>query len=279
MKKFTKFCFILCGILIVLGIIGITAGMALGVKPGQFLNLAHYNNHTFPWNEEDFWEEIREDGMDEHSEYELEKLYDSANFRKLNLELNHAVIHVYHHEKDGILVKAGNAGNYFRCREDEDELTLTDDRPGSQETLQLEIYLPGRKLEKMNLEIGASVLYADKLYADEITITVGAGEVSIGELMADREADLEVGAGEMEVKYFSGGNLDLECGIGVLYVTAEGSTADYNYEVTGGIGEISINGESYAGLGFEHRKDNGAARKVQMECGIGEIALDFAEDI
>ena len=49
MKRFIKFCLILAAALAVIGVVGIGVGMAMGARPGQFLNLAHYEGSIFRW--------------------------------------------------------------------------------------------------------------------------------------------------------------------------------------------------------------------------------------
>ena len=88
-------------------------------------------------------------------------------------------------------------------------------------------------------------------------------------------AELDVGTGELTVKHFKGGSMNLDCGVGTLEVTAAGSEKDYNYTLDCGIGSIRLGSQSYSGLDRSASIDNGADKTITADCGIGMISLDF----
>ena len=49
MKGFMKFCLMLAAGLGFIGLVGVGVGMAMGARPYQFLNLAHYDGSIFHW--------------------------------------------------------------------------------------------------------------------------------------------------------------------------------------------------------------------------------------
>jgi hypothetical protein len=54
-----------------------------------------------------------------------------------------------------------------------------------------------------------------------------------------------------------------------------GAENDYNYEISCGVGQVKIGSTSYSGLGNSQEVDNGASRKMEIDCGIGEVVLSF----
>jgi len=351
MKSFNKFCLILAGVFVVLGIIGVTAGMALGARPGQFLNMVHYRNSGWPlwWrqtNVADLTEDWLDDSLEDAGDWledslddslddlddrldgswdwsedvwrywedpdmkdvdELKKLigggvdtfegdYGSPDTRKLKLDLNSSFVKIYTYDREEIRIEGANAQRYLKILENGDTLTLEDHRKSRKKPLILVIYLPQRQLENLDFDMGASEFYASELSAEKITIDMGAGEAkaeslnaekvemglgagifTVRNIEAEEKAVLNVGTGELVVERFAGGDLELDCGIGHISLTATGKESDYNYTLDCGIGSLELNGKSYSGLGREQNIDNQASKKIAMECGIGEIELNFED--
>ena len=101
------------------------------------------------------------------------------------------------------------------------------------------------------------------------------GSSTVDSLDAQKNAKLDVGTGELTVNHFTGGDLELDCGVGTLDVTAAGNEADYNYSLDCGIGTIRLGSSSYSGLDRSKTIDNRADKQVHADCGIGMISLDF----
>lgn len=64
MKSFSKFCLMLAGIFVILGIVGVTAGMALGARPSQFLHVVHYGSGKWMWDPLQDIQDWKEDASD-----------------------------------------------------------------------------------------------------------------------------------------------------------------------------------------------------------------------
>ena len=57
-----------------------------------------------------------------------------------------------------------------------------------------------------------------------------------------------VGAGSLTAVGEAGKKVDIECGVGELNYTAEGTKEDFNYFIECGIGELNLENESYSGV-------------------------------
>lgn len=129
-----------------------------------------------------------------------------------------------------------------------------EERQSKQGDRKVTITLPQNfRPEQVELNIGAASAALCALNADEIELNVGAGSLTAGALDAE-EIELNVGAG------YAG-------------VTLDGGWSDYRYDVTSGMGSITVNGQTLAGgLGSESAGGSGG-RQLNLTCGMGSIEL------
>ncbi len=154
----------------------------------------------------------------------------------------------------------------------------------------LTIYIP-RDLTFASLDIdtGAGTFYAARLSADEVDFDFGAGDVNIVELNANREAEIEGGAGKIvigggrlaDLKLFMGvgeldltsemtGGAELNLGVGEVNITMLGGENSYTVEMNKGIGSLTYNGENVSGGRF----GNGD-RYIEINGGVGSVNIQF----
>lgn len=146
---------------------------------------------------------------------------------------------------------------------------------GNQYKGRLTIQVPADlQFKEASVKVGAGVLTAEDLQAEEMDIEVGAGQVYLNSFYA-KEVDLECGAGEADLYGEITKEIKIECGVGKVHYTAEGSQEDYDYEVSCGIGSVTVGGDSYSGLGGERKISNGGSKKMEIECGIGLVDVSF----
>lgn len=181
-------------------------------------------------------------------------------------------------EGDTIYVKALRNGNIW------DEI----------KNCEITLYVPqGVYLDGADMSVGAGSIQIEELYAGEISLEAGAGEITAQRLQADT-LDMSVGAGLIEVYELEARQLDGEVGVGHLYlegnVTEHGDIQcsmgsvemylemgeeDYNYAVECGMGSVEIGGRAYSGLAREQYVDNGAARQIDVDCAMGSVEIYF----
>src|SRR5699024_8239131 len=102
-----------------------------------------------------------------------------------------------------------------------------EDRQSKQEDRKVTITLPQNfRPERVELNIGAASAALCALGADEIEVNVGAGSLTADALDA-QELELTVGAGSADVKL-------------------GGGWSDYRYDVTSGMGSVTVNGITLA---------------------------------
>lgn len=161
---------------------------------------------------------------------------------------------------------------------------------------QITLYIPeGIVWDEVNVELGAGRLEFSELTAKEASLEVGAGQI-VGELFRVDELDIDVGAGSVEladaqVRYLeadvSMGSLiyagditseaKLECSMGNIEVELAGTEKDYDYELRGMMGSLIIGGQDYSGLGNRRVQKNGASKRIDAECSMGNIEIRFKD--
>ena len=146
---------------------------------------------------------------------------------------------------------------------------------------------------EVELETGAGDFTIDALFAKRLSLSLGAGKVTINDLRITERAEVEGGAGELAIMGGSIRDLSLEMGVGDAEITAAmlgncdiefgigdarldliGSEDDYTLEVSRGIGNVEIDGTKVSG---NSRVGNGTSR-LDIECGIGNVVISFVKE-
>jgi len=146
--------------------------------------------------------------------------------------------------------------------------------------------------DSVSVDTGAGRFTVDVLSASRLRLDLGAGEVSINELNATSEADIEGGAGKLTVLGGVLRNLDLEMGVGEMCITAEilgesdieygvgkaeltllGGKEAYRLDVEKGIGSITVDGEDLGGDSVYGSGDN----RIDVSGGIGSCRISFKD--
>ena len=168
----------------------------------------------------------------------------------------------------------------------------TDSIVGSSEGAVLTITVPKGTVNSVSLKTGAGRFTAESLIAETVNFHFGAGEVSIGSLVATERAliesgagritissgalhdlDMETGVGEVDLTSALTGDCELNAGIGRLNVNLIGVQDDYTLEIEKGIGTVTVDGKEVTDFGSS---GNGAC-EVEISGGIGAINITFKE--
>jgi len=148
----------------------------------------------------------------------------------------------------------------------------------------------GTVFEDVDIETGAAKMTADTLSANTLELKFGAGEVHIESLNAITDVEIEGGACDIDI---SGGTLngltlemgvgsldltaalvgecELEFGVGAADITLVGTKDDYRIDVDKGLGSITVDGESFSGIGDSGNGNN----HIEISGGVGAIEISF----
>ena len=155
----------------------------------------------------------------------------------------------------------------------------------------LTIYVPvGTVFDNVNIKTGAGRFTVDSLSAATIGFELGAGDVTISKLIAEKSANIEGGAGRITISDGAIKNLDLEMGLGQLNLTSAltgdcnldsgvgemnvtllGSKDDYELDIEKGIGNITVDGKNVTDFG----SSGNGANEVDIHGGVGAINVRF----
>lgn len=132
------------------------------------------------------------------------------------------------------------------------------------------------RFAEASVGLSAGYLHIVDISADELSVDVGAGEGSVEGFRA-YEADLDCGAGSLIAAGIAEKQVDIDCGVGEIIYTAQGKESDYNYNIDCGVGEIVCGKNTYSGLGRSKTIDHHGSREMDIDCGIGSVAVNFSE--
>lgn len=157
------------------------------------------------------------------------------------------------------------------------------------------LIIPANKeFESVSMEFGAAEVKVENIMAEELKLTVGAGDMILDKLFVTKKAKIKVGAGEIQVKNAELANADLECGVGELdlegkitgdsklkcgvgeidLVIRDAVQEDYYGDLKCGLGQLTFGDISISGSGKKSYGSEGANR-LDAECGVGEVNVKF----
>lgn len=269
MRKGWKIFWIICGTMVVIGLVCCAVAWGMGVTTSMLHNRFPYG---IGW--------VRDDdpGPD------AENIHESfAGVTEIDMELAAGKVIFMEGSGSEVRVDTDNLREKlgFNCYMDGNKLRLASKKRLS--NLKnigrgtITVTLPGdMTFEEVSLSVGAGTLEIESVNTGDLSVEVGAGEVVIDSFLAD-EADFGCGAGSIEARGEVRKEADLKCGVGSIEYTAFGHETEYNYDIECGIGEIVCGSNSYSGLGRGQNIDNNADRKISIEGGVGSVIVSFEE--
>lgn len=145
-----------------------------------------------------------------------------------------------------------------------------------------------KKFEFVSVEAGAASINIDEVNTNILMLNLGAGTTTINNLIVNNRADIDGGAGNIEIKTSTINNLDLDMGVGNLVVTSNltgenkinsgignltlnlnKSLEDYTFTFDKGIGNIKINGENIKNIDLPNTGNN----QISIDGGVGNTTI------
>lgn len=257
MKRFTKYCLLLAACFGCLGLVFCFTGLAMGA---DFTGVAfYYDSETgrFYTVENKQNQEISKD---------FEQSYNGVD--TILVEIARANMTIIPGEKENVVVKAVNPGRKFYCEQTGKTLKIKEYNKENRFFGFLD--LKGKN-PKIVVEVPENLLF------QKLDLEVGVGSLETGELQTEKLFG-ECGVGNLSFTGEIRERAELECGVGEIDLTIQGQEKDFNYELETGIGEIQIGDNLFSGLGMEKQLNHQAAKKMTLECGVGNISVDFTEN-
>ncbi len=160
---------------------------------------------------------------------------------------------------------------------------------------QITLYVPEAGIEKFEAEVGAGMLDLGELSVGELSLELGVGAIT-ADYVKGRECKInvdmgraaidnmdiehlraEVGAGEFVAKGNISEKLEVDCAMGNVEVTLEGSEQDFDYELEAAMGNVSVGAGNYSGIGQKRIVDNNAEKSIEIDSAMGNTAIYFTE--
>lgn len=248
MKKLTKVLLIIATVFVIIGVICLVGSVAMGVTWGTFTDMIDDGKFRFGGGEMDIQ-------TDEDSREFQE------NIHELDIEIDAGGLEIYYDDQvNAIQVKQENT-SHLKTYVDEETLHMEYDH----------------KWGIHNTDGQVIVILPQGMNFREVDLRIGAGQASINGLIAD-SLDVSVGAGQADIKRLDVKEMNAETGAGELHVEVLGEEEDYSYQLECGIGNITIAGQSYSGLGNEKKiRNENAKGELDIECGVGEVKIEFVK--
>jgi len=228
----------------------------------------------------------------DNEEITLDKLNDieiKDEIKNLNIDLKATNLII----KEGNKLKIESNNETLKYKYNKDTLLIEETTKWYETNTKhnLVIYLP-TTLEKVAIENGAGQVKIEKLKTEYLSLDLGAGKVDIEELIVTNNAQIEGGAGEIDIKSGNINELDLDMGVGELTLT---SILTGESEINAGIGEINLNligteddYKIYLDKGLGNAKINGTkmlndkyygigSNEIEISGGIGNINITISE--
>ena len=171
----------------------------------------------------------------------------------------------------------------FKCYEKDGVLNIETDKKvwnwlyakNHAEDAKIYIYIPEKyELEEADLNLNAGSIYIEDIHAKQLDIDVDAGEVHADYFLTNTlSMDCETGLIEAVGKTLE--DADIESGVGEIDFTAIGTETDYNYDLDSDIGSITCGSKEFTELGSEYNIDNQADKTMSIDCGVGDINVQF----
>ena len=219
----------------------------------------------------------------------------SSEISDLNIQINAADFYI----KEGNSFSIESNLKNLEVDEKNGCLTLKDltkiklNGSNAYENAVLTIWVPvGTVFDNVNIKTGAGRFTVDSLSAATIGFELGAGDVTISKLIAEKSANIEGGAGRITIAGGTLKDLDLDMGVGQLNLTSAltgncrldlgvgesnitliGRKEDYKLDLEKGLGNISVDGVNVSDYGSSGNGTN----KVEINGGIGAINVAFRE--
>lgn len=145
--------------------------------------------------------------------------------------------------------------------------------------------------EKVKIEAGSGEININDLHTKEFNIEVGAGNVTISNIVVEKKTDIDGGAGKVLIRDSKLNDLDLDvgvgefkildtylldssdidAGIGKLEITLKGSLEDYEIVPSRGLGSFTIEDNEIENNKIYGEGDN----KIKIDAGIGKVEVNF----
>ncbi len=305
MKKYTKVSLMLAGLLAGAGVILVIVGFAMGASLSEMnswgSNPGNRIIQWLHWGVDDSSEDMDEVGESQEYIYTGEEFEEIKN---LDIEIKAGSLRLVESGEQQIRLVVKHQDGKVKCKVEDETLVIKDESGsdvwfgidfGSWDDygVDVELYVPaGWQCDELDIEVNAGEIEnaGVEICAGEAELNVDAGTLQMDKLVVSEHLKVEVGAGELQIADVDAAAMELDCGMGEMSITGnisgdvvakcgmgelnldiEGDLEAFDYDMKCGLGDIRIGNESYTSLGEKKSFENHAEKKMELDCGMGEI--------
>ena len=225
-----------------------------------------------------------------HSDYlqEITTNIEEGKIATLNIDVETTSLKI----KTGDVFKVESNNSNITCKQNNNQLVIKEKHGwfNFKNNSELIIHIPENlKFEAIKIDAGAGKIEIDKLTTEELSFSMGAGEVKIQNLVVTKETKIDGGAGKVDILSGSIRNLDLDVGVGKFALTSKllgkndidagvgkldikltDGLENYTIKTSKGIGSILIDGKK---VSDDEQYGNGDTY-IKVDGGVGAINID-----
>ena len=206
-------------------------------------------------------------GNDKEAKINFEESFNVDEIKNLNIQSDVSKINIIN--SNDFKVQANNVTDKFKCEIENGTLVIKDENNkgifnlnDNENSSLINIYVPEKIVFNIvEMEIGVGNSLIESLYANDVELSTGVGDIDINFLSVQNKLDIESGVGEITIKESYINNLQLDAGIG-----------DYKFNsriigeaiIDSGIGNGTINLKE-----FDEDKS-----KIVVDKGIGKVKIN-----
>jgi len=229
-------------------------------------------------------------------ESEITSFSETYNVEQItNLDIDSSIAKVEIYESDKLAVEATDITKKFSAKVEDGKLLIketakTNISINGQVNPTIKVYIPkGTIFDSIDIDSGVGDTYVESIRANIIRISTGVGNLEADYIDAKSKIDIEAGVGKINIKESILNNLSFEAGVGeyniTTYLTGNSqfecgvgngilTLNDFNQDtgkirVEKGIGDISINGQSYS----DNQTYGNGADLIDIEGGVGKVSI------
>lgn len=207
--------------------------------------------------------------------------FESGLVQKMDIELNHGA--VFFHEVDGlqgIEIHATNVYSGFEIKEKGNLIIIKQPYYKWWENIQavqIDVYVPTNySFEEIDIDMSAGSTQFNNLKAYQIDIDTAAGELSVNGMTCD-ELNVDASLGKTSFINCSVEHLiDIDLGMGDIYMLLNGQIDDYNYNVDVGMGNVVVGDYQFSGI-TDQTHYNYGTKMIDVDCGMGNVTIEMED--
>lgn len=216
----------------------------------------------------------------------------AENINTLKIDLKYSNLQI----KTGDSIKVEKESKYITVSQDENTLKIEEKGDNwflKEKNDNVTVYIPETlKFDSVDIETGAGDVNIQKLDAQNLKLSIGAGKTEIGNLDVYSSAringgagklsiengsvqnlQLDLGVGKTEIKSKLTGNNKIDTGIGSLDLDLLDKQENYKFKIDKGIGSVKLNGSNVD----DNSQIGSGSNYIKIDGGIGEILIDTIE--